>query len=65
MAFKLGDQIHQSKPDSLEHLLLVKILDVFLTANGRMHDELEKLRESGEDKTIYSKDGLKKTSRIW
>ena len=56
MASKLGDQIHQSKPDSLEHVLLVKILDVLLTANGHMHDELEKLRETGEDKTIYPKD---------
>jgi hypothetical protein len=53
MASKLGDHIHQSKPDSLEHLLLVKILDVLLPANGYMHEELEKLRESGEDKTIY------------
>jgi len=53
MASKLGDHIHQSKPGSLEHLLLVEVLDVFLAANGRMHNELEKLRSAGVDKTVF------------
>ena len=53
MASKLGDHIHQSKPGSLEHLLLVEVLDVFLAANGRMHNELEKLRSAGVDKTGF------------
>lgn len=53
MASKLGDHIHQSKPGSLEHLLLVEVLDVFLAANGRMHNELEKLRDAGVDKTVF------------
>ena len=54
MASKLGDHMHQSKPGSLEHLLLVEVLDVFLAANGRMHNELEKLRNAGVDKTVFS-----------
>jgi hypothetical protein len=53
MASKLGDHIHQSKPGSLEHLLLVEVLDVFLAANGCMHNELEKLRSTGVDKTVF------------
>ncbi|MBW0149565.1 hypothetical protein [Marinobacter arenosus] len=53
MVSKLSDQFNRSKPDSLENLLLVRILKEFTQANGLMHQELEKLRESGEDKTIY------------
>ncbi|CAN2975065.1 conserved hypothetical protein [Pseudomonas sp. PM2] len=45
--------MHQSKPGSLEHLLLVEVLDVFLAANGRMHNELEKLRSADVDKTVF------------
>ena len=53
MTSKLGDQILQSKPNSLEHLQLVKIIDVLLAENDYMHEELEKLRAAGEDRTIY------------
>ena len=53
MTSKLGDQILQSKPNSLEHLQLVKIIDVLLAENDYMHEELEKLRVAGEDRTIY------------
>lgn len=53
MLARLGSQSMQTKPDSLEHLLLVKVMNVFFSANNLMHEELEKLNASGLDLTIY------------
>ncbi|WP_460044432.1 hypothetical protein [Pseudomonas sp. S2_H01] len=53
MLARLGDQAMQSKPGSLEHLLLVKVMDVFWSANNHMNEELDKLHATGVDQTIY------------
>lgn len=53
MRAKLGTQIMQTKPDSLEHVLLSKALEVFWSANHVMNEELNKLHAAGLDQTIY------------
>ncbi|KPN90538.1 hypothetical protein [Pseudomonas nunensis] len=53
MLARLGDQSMQSKPGSLEHVLLSKVMDVFWSANHLMNEELEKLNAAGLDQTIY------------
>ncbi|VVM38478.1 hypothetical protein [Pseudomonas viridiflava] len=53
MLAKLGTQMMQAKPDSLEHILLSKTSKIFWSANHVMNEELEKLHIAGLDQTIY------------
>lgn len=53
MLAKLGTQMMQTKPDSLEHILLSKVLEVFWSANHVMNEELNKLHAAGLDQTVH------------